>query len=336
MKIRSLRPGISRYPPGAGPSPAWGIMARDQAMTIRLTGSASALVLGCALALGPGPASAAGRVPGEHALSASSTAAAAPAAPATDAAPPSPADLADLLRAICGREHVGRPTAGSLPECREVPGYPTHCAGSLQIGGVTRGSFTSPSAVEALADYEGCEPHAGNFGGSVLLRRRGTGWKRVAFLPRQRSATCLRLPRLDGAEALACYSSWSGQGEEDGAIDLLRFDATGKLAAIDVRRFSNILWNPQLCHRGTVGREQAFESFAGWARTPASGGRPLRLVVRVKVESFAVPQFCASASDDDADDNAIFARFAAWRRSHERTTELILNWNGSSLSPVAR
>ncbi len=214
-------------------------------------------------------------------------------------------------------------------------GYPTHCAGPLQIGAVTRGSFTSRAAVEALADYEGCEPHAGNFGGSVLLRRRGVGWERVAFLPGLRSATCLRLPRSDGADALVCYSSWSGQGEKDGAIDLWRFDATGKLASTSVRRFLNILWNPQLCHRGEVGREQAFESFDGWARTSASGGQPLRLAVRVKVESFAVPQFCASASDDAADDSAIFARFAAWRRSHERTTELTLTWNGSSLSAVA-
>jgi hypothetical protein len=307
-------------------------MARDQAMTIRLTGSAGAFVLACALALGPDPASAAGRGPGEHVASARS---AAPAAPATDAVPPSPADLAGMLPAICGREHVARPAGGSRPECRGVPAYPTRCGGPLQIGGVIRGSFTSPSAAEILADYEGCEPHAGNFGGSVLLRRRGTGWERVAFLPGVRSPTCLRLPRPDGAQALACYSSWSGQGEEDGAIDLLRFDATGKLVSTAVRRFSDILWNPQLCHRGEVGREQALESFDGWARKPASGGQPLRLVVRVKVESFAVPRFCATAADDAADDNPIFARFAAWRRSHARSTELTLTWNGSSLSPVA-
>jgi hypothetical protein len=216
-----------------------------------------------------------------------------------------------------------------------VSAYPTRCAGPLQIDVVIRGSFTSPSAAEALADYKGCEPHAGNFGGSVLLRRQGAGWERVAFLPGLRSATCLRLPRPDGADALACYSSWSGQSEEDGAFDLLRFDATGKLVSTAVRRFSAVFWNPQLCRRGEAGHEQAFESFDAWSRTPASGGRPLRLVVRVKVESFAVPRFCASAPDDAAEDNPIFARFAAWRRSHERSTELTLTWNGSSLSPAA-
>jgi hypothetical protein len=327
-------------PSNGGGGPAWGIMARDQAMTIRLTGSASALLLACALALGPDPASAAGRVPGEHAASSRSAAAAAPASPATDAVPPSPADLAGMLPAVCGREHVARPAGGggARPECRSVPAYPTHCAGPLRIGAVIHGSFTSPSAVEVLADYEGCEPHAANFGGSVLLRRRGAGWERLAFLPGDRSATCLRLPRPNGTDALACYSSWSGQGEKDGAIDLLRFDAAGKLISNAVRRFSDITWDPQLCNRREVGREQVFESFGAWSRTPASGGQPLRLVVRVKVESFAVPQFCAAADDDAdaaADDNAIFARFAAWRRSHERSTELTFTWNGSSLSPVA-
>jgi len=301
-------------------------------MIIRVTGSASAFVLACALALGPGSASAAGSVAGKDAASARS---AAPAAPATDAVTPSPADLAGMLPAICGREHVARPAPGSRPECRGVPAYPTGCTGSLQVDAVIRGRFTRPAAAEALADYEGCEPHAGNFGGSVLLRRQGAGWERVAFLPGLRSATCLRLPRADGAEALACYSSWSGQGEEDGAIDLLLFDATGKPASTAVRRFSSIFWNPQLCHRGEVGREQTFETFDAWRRTPASGGQPLRLVVRVKAESFAVPRFCASASDDAAEDDPIFARFAAWRRSHGRSTELTWTWNGGSLSPAA-
>ena len=323
-------------------------MARDQAMTIRLTGSASAFVLACALALGPAPATAAGRVPGEHAASARAAVAAVPAGPATDAVPPSPADLAGMLPAVCGRERVARAAGGSEPECRRVPAYPTHCAGPLRIGAVIRGSFTSPSAVEALADYEGCEPHAGNFGGSVLLRRQvrpqvrgqGAGWERLAFLPGVRSATCLRLPRPDGADALACHSSWSGQGEKDGAIDLLRFDAAGKLVSTAVRRFSDITWDPQLCNRREVGHEQAFESFDGWARTPARGGQPLRLVVRVKVESFAVPRFCASADDDAADaaadDAPVFVRFAAWRRSHQRSTELTFTWNGRSLSPAAQ
>ena len=303
-------------------------------MNVRRLGvSASVFVLACALGVGPDPASAAGGVAGKPAASAARPAP--PAAPATDAVPPSPADLAGMLPAICGREHVARSAPGSRPECRGVPAYPTGCTGSLQVGTVIRGSFTRPSTAEALADYEGCEPHAGNFGGSVLLRRQGAGWERVAFLPGLRSAACLRLPRADGAEALACYSSWSGQGEEDGAIDLLRFDATGKLASSSVRRFSDILWNPQLCHRGEVGREETFASFDAWRRTPASGGRPLRLEVRVKAESFAVPRFCAGTSDDAAEDDPIFARFAAWRRSHERPTELTWTWNGSSLSPAA-
>jgi hypothetical protein len=240
-----------------------------------------------------------------------------------------------MLAAVCGAGHVAAASPPARRECRGVPAYPTPCKGPLQIAAVVRGSFTRPSAVEALADYEGCEPHAGNFGGSVLLRKQPAGWERLAFLPGLRTATCLRFPRREGTESLACYSAWSGQGEEDGSIQLLRFDAGGKPTAIDVRRFADTFWNPQLCRRSEVGRAQSFESFAGWARTPAGGGRLSRLLVRFEAQSFAIPQFCAAAPEDAAEDDPVMARFAAWRKTQARTVTLTFDWDGSSLSPGA-
>ena len=75
-------------------------------MVIRLAESASAFVLACALALGPGSAAAAGGVAGKPA-----------AAPATDAVPPSPADLAGMLPAICGRERLRAAAGRSVSRC---------------------------------------------------------------------------------------------------------------------------------------------------------------------------------------------------------------------------
>jgi hypothetical protein len=55
------------------------------------------------------------------------------------------------------------------------------------LQGLTYGSFTRRGAREALLDLYGCEPHANNYGGSVLLRVRtpaeaggGQGWARCA------------------------------------------------------------------------------------------------------------------------------------------------------------
>ena len=240
-----------------------------------------------------------------------------------------------MLAAVCGAGHVAGATPPSRRECRSVPDYPTPCKGELEINAVLPGSFTRPAVAEALADYEGCEPHANNFGGSVLLRKQPAGWQRVAFLPGLRTATCLRFPRRDGTDALACYSAWSGQGEEDGSIQLLRFDGAGKLASTNVKRFTDTVWNPRLCRRSEIGRAQSFESFAGWTMTPAGGGRPGRLLVRFEVQRFAVPRFCAAAPDDAAEDDPVIARFAAWRKARARTAALAFDWDGSSLSPAA-
>lgn len=254
------------------------------------------------------------------------------AAAASDAAPPAPAELDAMLAAVCGSGQVAAVGSPAHRVCGSVPAYPSPCRQSLAIDTVVAGSFTAPLAVEALADYEGCEPHAGNFGGSVLLRRRAGGWERIAFLPGERTQTCLRFRRPDGRDALACFSTWAGQGEEDGAIVLLALDGGGKLATTELRRFSDVFWDSAICRRAEVGQAHTLESFAGWTRLPADGGHPSRLQVRYRVQRFAIPSFCAAAPENAPDGDPTMARFAAWRKRHSRSAAFTLEWRAGSFS----
>ncbi|HLX07685.1 MAG TPA: hypothetical protein VKY89_07455 [Thermoanaerobaculia bacterium] len=259
---------------------------------------------------------------------------AATAVAASDAATPAPAELDAMLAAVCGSGQVAAAGSPAHRMCRSVPAYPTPCRQSLAIDTVVTGSFTAPLAVEAVADYEGCEPHAGNFGGSVLLRRRAGGWERIAFLPGERTQTCLRFRRPDGRDALACFSTWAGQGEEDGVIVLLvlALDDGGKLATTELRRFSDVFWDSVICRRGEVGRAHTLESFAGWTRLPAGGGHPPRLQVRYRVQRFAIPSFCAAAPENPPDGDPTMARFTAWRKRHSRSAAFTLEWRAGSFA----
>jgi len=69
---------------------------------------------------------------------------------------------------------------------------------------VVRGSFTSAGAKQAALVFEGCEPHAANYGGTLLVEQAADGWNSLhyaaAFHPRE----CKTLRRSDGRDILVC------------------------------------------------------------------------------------------------------------------------------------
>jgi len=127
---------------------------------------------------------------------------------------PSPAEAASLLQAICPDSvqvaGVGAPK--SLPGCKPCPDFTT--VGRLQPGMANRetfglesviyGSFTAPGIVQAVASFEGCEPHTSLYGGSILLRKIGGSWSMVRYLGALITHACrtYRLPA--GRDLLLC------------------------------------------------------------------------------------------------------------------------------------
>ena len=99
----------------------------------------------------------------------------------------------------------------------------------MTLGGVTYGQFLNSKDTYALLDLSGCEPHANNFGGSVLLRWRGlTRWDLVKYFPGLRSSDCQTYPAAGGRELLLCRGDYAGMGVVDTSLfslDFARFAA---------------------------------------------------------------------------------------------------------------
>jgi hypothetical protein len=246
----------------------------------------------------------------------------------TETVQPSRTEARSLLAGICGRKHVQTEKKG-VPYCDAVPGYPDNERCGLHLRGVLHGHFTSPRADEVVADYWGCGSHATNYGGSILLRKEGGIWRRIAYFPGERAARCLVFPRRDGRDALVCASAFSGQGEHEANIELRSLKPRVKPEdLLDVHSQKGAAF----CERFAAGERQIHTRFKSWERRPATQGAPERLVVQLEIEDFVTPGFCGKPGDieslDKASFKAINARFEAFRAQHRRIETVTFDWNG--------
>jgi hypothetical protein len=125
-----------------------------------------------------------------------------------------------LIEAVCGRGNVIRKD-GQLA-CGTCPSFvSTNWQEPFQLEELHYGSYTGSHIREAYVDFSGCEPHASNFGGSVLLRQQANGWQVVRYDRGFRSHTCDLLTTASGRDKLVCQSGYMGQGYEIQSADIL-------------------------------------------------------------------------------------------------------------------
>lgn len=146
----------------------------------------------------------------------------------TDSHPPTLEDAHALLPALCGSGVMVKTTQHGVDsgckECPEiVPGggmfdSADPAEASFSLYGVIYGSFTRAGAQQAVADFSGCEPHANNFGGSVLLEKLAQGWKVRNYEAGFISSECLKDGVPGGRDLLICRGGYTGQGENDSSV----------------------------------------------------------------------------------------------------------------------
>lgn len=83
---------------------------------------------------------------------------------------------------------------------------------TFDLRSVIYGSFTVPGVQEAVASFEGCEPHASEFGGSILLTKRDDSWSMLRYTPSLITAACRTYRLKTGRDLLLCEG-------EDGHMD---------------------------------------------------------------------------------------------------------------------
>ncbi|WP_424949783.1 hypothetical protein [Deinococcus sp.] len=130
----------------------------------------------------------------------------------------------ELLASVC-RSGATTGTCKTCPDFVGEAGF----EGTMTLEAVTYGRFLNNTDTYALLDLSGCEAHANNFGGSVLLQWRGlTRWDFVKYLPGLRSGDCQKYPAAGGRETLLCEGGYMGMGIVDTSlfqVDLARYPA---------------------------------------------------------------------------------------------------------------
>jgi hypothetical protein len=122
--------------------------------------------------------------------------------------------LEPFLNLIC----PGHVWASGCDACPEI----SHSgAGSWQVRAFHPGHFVSPKSEDMLISGSGCEDHADDFGGSVLLARNALSWRRVRYVAGMIADQCRKLNASDGRDRLICRSDHDGQGVHDPSLFVL-------------------------------------------------------------------------------------------------------------------
>lgn len=143
----------------------------------------------------------------------------------TDSIVPSQKDSLPLMQSICGANNIV--SSKGQVSCKTCPTF-TGTSGSSggSLGAVTYGNFTKSDAREAFVDFVDCEAHAGNWGGSVLLRKTSQGWSRVRYEGGLRSNECFKTTMNTGRNSLVCLAGYTGMGYSYTWINTLEINPT--------------------------------------------------------------------------------------------------------------
>jgi len=116
----------------------------------------------------------------------------------------------EILQAVCPG-HVAQHGCNACPE-ESGNSQQTSKKAIWTIVSVMTGHFTSASDENLLLGMNGCEPHANNFGGSVLLTLEDGKWERTWYEAGALTNSCRKIGLATKREILFCESGYMGSG----------------------------------------------------------------------------------------------------------------------------
>ncbi len=118
---------------------------------------------------------------------------------------PKQAGGAELLEAVCPGHVVAGKELECQASCPKESGFPGQ---DWTLQRVLRGHFRSPASEDAVLAISGCESHADNFGGTVLLTRDSGRWRMLWYKAGVPSAECHRVKLQSGRDILICLGGY--------------------------------------------------------------------------------------------------------------------------------
>ena len=137
-----------------------------------------------------------------------------PISPPTDLTDPTAREKLVFASTVCAVAVKGKQPKVEVG-CRECPPFESREAQPdgqvvrdpemfFPLEVLVRGAFTAAGADEAAAVFSGCESHAENWGGTLLARREGKGWRAVEYRSGVHPQSCKAFRRPDGRDMLVC------------------------------------------------------------------------------------------------------------------------------------
>jgi hypothetical protein len=135
-------------------------------------------------------------------------------------------EVGELAPAFCP-DPRDRTVEAELIRCSHCPESASFPAGGISASRLVKGHFRSATSDDALVATSGCEPHATNFGGAMLLTRRDGAWRRVWYEPGLIIDRCriFRLP--SGQDVLLCEDLYVQGGCEHHTLFTIAPSAPG-------------------------------------------------------------------------------------------------------------
>ena len=118
------------------------------------------------------------------------------------------------MQEVCENSAATNIDANGQSQCTVCPSY-TDFHGNREpfyLRAVYQGHFSATNGEQLLVALNGCESHASGFGGSVLLTRDGTVWKKSAYFKGDSAWKCLSFKARDGLDRLVCSAGDSHAG----------------------------------------------------------------------------------------------------------------------------
>src|SRR5271154_242010 len=123
---------------------------------------------------------------------------------------PAEANGAELLEAVCpGQVEVGKDIT-CRGGCPTFTGFEELVPWTLIT--VTQGHFLSPTSDDGVLSMQGCESHAENFGGTILLTHGFQGWAMKWYRAGVETSECHRVRLQAGREILVCLGETGTAG----------------------------------------------------------------------------------------------------------------------------
>lgn len=192
------------------------------------------LICGCSAPVTPPPANAPVPLPTPVA-SAKATPTAIPSATPAVQAPIDPAadrEQLAIAQGICAAaiKHVDGKVLVGCRACPPFSGAAGHPDGIVAVDPADfyplelsfTGAFTKAGATEIAAVFQGCESHAENFGGTLLIEKTASGYKAGNYHSGVHPDSCKPYHRADGRDLLVCQ--WADAHQSIGFSSVFAYD----------------------------------------------------------------------------------------------------------------